>query len=89
MASSIWIAELRISRRTADKLRRVHHIDPDEVRQSLVGVPGLVYAANVHPIYGWRALMIIAVRSRRTLVVLFPTVDADVWNLGSAYHIGD
>lgn len=47
MAPSIWIADLRISDRTALKLFK-------------------------------------RIRSQRVLVVLFPTEDPEIWNLGSA-----
>ena len=85
MAPSIWIADLRISDRTALKLRADHQIDPDEVRQEIQAVVGLTYSRDVHPRYGLRALLFIRIRSQRVLVVLFPTEDPEVWNLGSAY----
>lgn len=81
------VGELRISPPTANKLIQRHHVDPEDVRPELVGVEGLTYAENIHPIYGWRALVIIQIRSQRVLVVLFPTEDPHAWNLGSAYPI--
>jgi hypothetical protein len=87
MARSIWIAQLRISDATAYKLRSVHQFDPDEIRQEIQAVPGLTYSSHVHPEYGWRALLFITIRYQRVLVVLFPTDDPEVWNLGSAYRV--
>lgn len=87
MVPSIWISDLLISERTVQKIIQVHHIDPDELRSQLVATEGLTYSEHIHPEYGLRALIVLTVRARKVLVVLFPTSDPSVWNLGSAYHI--
>jgi len=90
MVASIWVADLRISRATADKLSSVHGIDADEVRDAIQCVQGLQFSWNDHPERGLRAIIETMVRGRRCLVVLYPRSDdafGDAWDLGSAYPI--
>lgn len=86
---TIWIADLRISDRTAEKLRSKHHLDPADVRAALVGVQGLRFSWHEHPDRGSRAIVETTVAARRVLVVLYPVAGAmgDTWNLGSAYPV--
>lgn len=87
---SLWIAELAISDRTADEIRGRHHIEPDEVRQVLVCVPGLEYAWHEDEVRGERALVAVAIRGRPALAGgLYEAEHAlgDVWNLGSVYFV--
>jgi hypothetical protein len=86
---SIWVAELRVSERTAEKLSSKHGLSTDEVRQAVVCVSGLQFSWNDHPQRGIRAIIRTRVNERDVLVVLYPVSGPieDVWNLGSAYEI--
>ncbi len=76
---AVWVAELHISDRTAQKIVQTHRITPDEVREAVVGVVGLRYVWSEDP-----------ERGRRVLIVLYPreSTMGDEWNLGSAYSVG-
>ncbi len=85
---SIWVAELCISDRTAQKIHSEHHISPDEVRDAVVCVAGLDFAWDDDPERGLRAMVKTYIRGDKALVVLYPVEDgqsADRWNLGSVY----
>lgn len=86
---SLWVATLYISDRTAEKLRAKHRLDPDDVRDAIVGVRGLRYAWNTHPERGTRAIVEATIDGDRVLVVLYPEASAmgDAWHLGSAYRV--
>lgn len=86
---SIWVAELRISAKTAAKLSSKHGLRACNVRDAVLCVYGLDFVWNFHPDRGWRVITQTMVAGRRTLVVLYPVDDmmGDVWNLGSAYQI--
>lgn len=88
MPSSIWIAELHISDRTAEKIRSKHGIEPDDLRTALVAVRGLQFVWHEHEERGLRAIVETTVGKRRVLAVLYPVASplGDVWNLGSAYY---
>lgn len=81
----VWIAELQVSDRTAQKLIHKHRITVEEVESATVGVPGLQGAWDNDPERGRRLLLLVTIRGRQALVVLYPTSDPYVWNLGSAY----
>lgn len=83
----IWVALLRVSDRTAEKLMQKHGLDADEVRDAVQCVRGLRYVWDEHPDRGVRALVETSIRRRRVLVVLYPTDEIDVWHLGSAYFV--
>lgn len=86
----IWVAVVNISPRVAQKIICEHAIEPDEVRQALIGVSGLRFAWDDDAERGWRALVKAHVRGSPTLFVLYPVDDTDhdgEWNLGSAYFI--
>ena len=88
MSERLWVARLHISERTAQKITSVHHITPQEVRDAVELQAGLTYVWNEHPKRGRRALVEACIRGRRTIMVLYPVVDAplgDEYNLGSAY----
>lgn len=83
------MAELRISRRTAQKLSAVHRLQADDVRGAVQCVGGLQFVWDDDPERGLRAIIRVRVAGRPCDVVLYPagTPDDDVWNLGSAYPI--
>lgn len=87
--SGLWVAQLWCSPSTAAKLRSVHRLDPDEVRDEVVCRTGLTYVWDHHETRGWRALVQVQLRGRRVLVVLYlePGQWSDSFNLGSAYEI--
>ncbi len=85
----VWVGDLRISRRTADKIRRKHGLTPAEVRRAVVRVADLSYSWENHPTRGLRAIIRTRIRDNEVLVVLYPSRDSqfgDSWNLGSAYR---
>ncbi len=86
---SLWVAELAISARTADKIRSKHNIEPDEVRQALVCVAGLEFTWHKDEERGERALVAVALRGRPALAVLYEAEHpmGDSWNLGSIYFV--
>lgn len=86
---SLWVATLLISDRTAEKLRAKHHLEPDEVRDAVVGVRGLRFTWHTHPERGTRAIVETEVDGDRVLVVLYPSASplGDGWHLGSAYRV--
>ena len=86
---TLEVGELRISSRTAEKLREKHGLDADEVREAVEDVGGLPFRWHDHPERGLRAILVTAVGNQAVKVVLYPAQGeaADVWNLGSAYPI--
>jgi hypothetical protein len=89
LVPSLWVAELHISDRTAEKLRAKHQLEPDDVRNAIVGVRGLRFTWNTHPERGTRAIIETWISGDRVLVVLYPRPSemGDAWNLGSAYRV--
>lgn len=87
--SSLWVAILHISDRTAQKIIQSHHIWPDDVRGAIVCQSGLRYVWHADPQRGRRALVEILLHGRKVLVVLYPAIDplGHAWHLGSAYHV--
>jgi len=89
--ATIWVADLRVSRATATKIRDEHGLTEQEVKAAVVAVAGLRFTWHDHPQRGRRAIVETAIGRRRVLVVLYPRpTDAygDSWNLGSAYPVG-
>lgn len=84
---AVAVAELRISERTAEKLRDGHGVDADDVRDAVENVPGLRGNMHFHPQRGWRMLLAVQVRGESCRVVLYPTDADEVWNLGTAYPL--
>lgn len=86
---SLWVAELRISERTAAKIRGKHHVDPEDVRVALVGVQRLQYVWDDDKERGSRAIVSLRLRGRSALAVLYDAADplGDVWHLGSVYFV--
>jgi hypothetical protein len=88
--AAIWVADLKVSRATADKIAGEHGLSEQEVRDSIVAVAGLRFVWHDHPERGRRAIVETYIRGDRVLVILYPRpLDAfgDSWNLGSAYPV--
>ena len=83
----MWVAELRISGRTAVKMDAKHGISVMEIRRSIECVAGLRGAVDDDPEHGARLIVEFALRGRPALAVLFDAEHplGDVWNLGSVY----
>jgi hypothetical protein len=90
---SIWVEELRISERVAEKLTEKHGISASQVRAAIVQVPGLDFAWDFDTERGFRAIVRASIEGDRedneAVIVLYPTENpADqAWRLGSAYYI--
>lgn len=84
-SDTVWVAELLVSIRTEQKIVSKHRIMVREVEQGVVCVVGLRGSWDHDPVRGRRLLLLVTIRGRPALVVLYPTVDTGVWNLGSAY----
>lgn len=84
MPEQLWIAVLLISEPTAAKIREVHGVDVNELRDQLVAQVGLPYKWDDDPERGRRALVETSVGRKSVLAVLYPVGD-DVYRLGSAY----
>lgn len=80
------VHELRISPRTAEKLRDKHALDPAAVREAVEGVGGLPFSW-IEDERGLRALLVVEVHGEPVRVVLHPAIGypATVWNLASAH----
>jgi hypothetical protein len=89
VARTLEVEELRISRRTADKLWNEHDLHPDQVRAAVEGVGRLPFRWHHHPKRGLRAMILTAIEDQAVLVVLYPAIGeaGTVWNLGSAYPV--
>jgi hypothetical protein len=90
MGESIWIAELKISRATAEKIAGRHGITGQEVKDAVVAVAGLRFAWNEDPQRGRRAIIETFIRGRVLVIVRPRPLDAygDSWTLVSAYPVG-
>ncbi len=85
---TLWVAELRISEKTAQKLLHKHHVEPAEVRDSVVCRIGLPFRIDDDPQRGKRFVVTVAIRSERWLVVLVPSPrDADIFALATAHRV--
>lgn len=87
--TTLWVAELSISRRTAQKIAQVHGITEEELRDAVECVRGLFGRWDDDPERGRRALIDVAVRGRPATVVLYPAEHpmGDAWKLGSVYFV--
>jgi hypothetical protein len=86
--ATIWVADLRISRATAEKISGKHGISGQEVRDAVVCVPGLRFTWDDDPERGLRALVEADIRGP-VIVVLYPRPQdayGDAWALGSVYR---
>jgi hypothetical protein len=87
LPAPIWVADLRISRRTATKIAVRHGVHATEIRDAVQCVAGLPFVWDDHIERGRRVIVRVRIRDRWFLVVLYPATHplGDVWNLGSAY----
>ena len=88
--NSLWVGRLNISARTAQKVRDLHHLDPEDVRRAVECRTGLQFVWDHHPERGTRAIIESFVGNKRVLVVIYPVLGdpfGDSFNLGSAYAI--
>lgn len=83
--TTVWVARLNISCRTAQKITQLHGITEVEVRDVVECVHGLYGRWDDHPEQGRRALIDVTVRGRPATVVLYPSEHpmGDAWKLGS------
>jgi hypothetical protein len=86
---TIWIAQLSISTRTANKIMEKHGITPFEVRDAVQCVPGLIGWWGLDDTGVRRAQLDITLRGRPAAVLLYPRDHpmGDAWGLGSAYFV--
>lgn len=84
----VWIAELIISRPTANKITARHRLDPEDVYRELVGVSGLSGRVVSDAERGERVLIDFSVGGDRCIAVLYDTHHplGGVWRLASAYR---
>lgn len=87
--TTVWVAHLSISRRTAHKITQLHGITEAEVRDAVECVRGLYGRWDDDPERGRRALIDVTVRARPVTVVLYPSKHpmGDAWKLGSVYFV--
>jgi len=89
VALHIWVAQLNISPRTAEKITSKHSITPEEAEQTVQCVSNLDFSWDVDAVRGERAIISVRIRNRPALLVLYDAGHplGDVWNLGSVYFI--
>lgn len=80
---TVWIADILVSDRIAEKIRSKHGLDPDEI-VSLVLSPPPRLGRYVTDDRGTRLYVTVPLGNQTILVVLHPYGD-DVWRLASAY----
>jgi hypothetical protein len=84
---TIWVARLDVSAATATKISSKHGLEAADVRQAIVGVPGIPFKWDNDPARGGRAILEVLIQGQTVAVVLYPVEDplGDRWALGSAY----
>jgi hypothetical protein len=87
--TTVWVARLSISCRTAQKVTQLHGITEVEVRDAVECVRGLYGRWDDHSERGRRALIDVTVRGRPATVVRYPSEHpmGDAWKLGSVYFV--
>ncbi|MDQ3886794.1 MAG: hypothetical protein M3308_07275 [Actinomycetota bacterium] len=87
--TTVWVAQLTVSLRTAQKIAQLHGITETEVRDSVQCVRGLYGRWDEDPERGLRALIDVVIRDRPATVVLYPAPHPmrDTWKLGSVYFV--
>lgn len=85
----VWVAELRVSERTRQKIIQKHGINEEDVRDAIVCVEGLKGAWDDDARRGRRAILKTSINGRPALAVLYPETSAfeDTWHLGSVYYV--
>jgi hypothetical protein len=88
MVETLWVATLKISRATAEKISAKHGISGQEVKDTLVCVRGLTFAWDDDPERGLRAIVQTDIRGPVEVVLYPKLMDAygDAWALGSVYR---
>ena len=84
---AVWIAEIQVSERTAEKIRSKHPLDPSEI-VGLVGSPPPRAGRYVRDERGYRLLVKVHDRERRVILVVLYPLGAEIWALASAYVVG-
>jgi hypothetical protein len=87
MVGTIWVAELKISRATHEKIQQEHGISGQEVKDAVVCTPRLQFVWDDDPERGLRAIVQVDIRGPVEVVLYPKPLDAygDTWALGSAY----
>ena len=85
----IWVALLRISPSVQTKISGRHQLQAADVAAAVERVKSLTCAWDTDPERGRRAFVQTMIRGSRVLVVLYPTDEDGVWNLGSAYRVNN
>jgi hypothetical protein len=86
--TTVWIAELIISDRTAEKIASKHRLSPRDVRDAILCRHALIGRWSADRQGNPRVLVRVTVGDRPCLVVIYPAGD-DVWHLASAYVLTD
>ncbi|MGO8873395.1 MAG: hypothetical protein ACLQPH_18730 [Acidimicrobiales bacterium] len=83
----IWVAQLKISQATAEKINGLHGISGQEVKDAVECVRGLPFVWDDDPVRGRRAIVQVNIRGPVEIALYPKETDAygDVWALGSAY----
>jgi len=71
VALHIWVAQLNISPRTAEKITSKHSITLEEAEQAVLCVSNLDFSWDVDPVRGERAIVSLRIRNRPALLVLY------------------
>ena len=87
--TGLWVSDLRISPRTAQKIQARHGLHPPDLKAAVVGQYGLHYSWDYDSERGLRAMVKVRVGGQLVLMVLYPRTGSDphAFNLGSAYRI--
>lgn len=84
---SVWVAELLVSDRVEQKIIHRHRLTIEEIEDAIVCQQRLLGSWSDEQPRGLRFLVWTIIRGRWVVVVLYPTGDPGVWNLGSAYPV--
>lgn len=86
---TVWVAQLTISRRIANKITQIHGITEVEIKDAVVCVVGLYGRWDDDLERGRRAVIDVTVRDRPATVVLYPLQHpmGDAWKLASVYFV--
>ena len=88
MLRAIWVSELHISSRVAQKISSKHRLRTEDVRQAIVGVAGLRARRDTSPERGLRYLTSVEIDGHPCVAVLYPTDrDEETFALGSVYRV--
>ena len=88
MARELFVRELKISPRTAEKILTIHGLHEDEVKATIEDQGAWVFSWHYDLERGWRAILEgVVIREMACYVVLYPAEGehGGIWRLGSAY----